>query len=229
MLSLVIMFVPTCYAQELPPDDLPWNNETIILPWNNETDILPMPPITPPPLPPFFSDFNIVPTNILLGEYVTISFTIENINDQSLNWMSANRIGDITQIIEIELDNYESKNIWYTIIPHTAGEYDVWIDGMTGSFNVSTTTPEPDPLEELNLKIDYLNTNLQDLTREFFLLQTDYNVDVEELNSKSEYLNSKIESLENKISSLQTTILYACIATAIIAIVGAFLLIKRMQ
>ncbi len=146
MLSLVIMFVPTCYAQELPPDDLPWNNETIILPWNNETDILPIPPL--PPLPP-----------------VT------------------------------------------------------------------------DPLEELNLKIGYLNTNLQDLTREFFLLQTDYNADVEELNSKIESLennadveelNSKIESLENKISSLQTTILFAYIALAG-TVIGGFYFIKRMR
>ena len=210
------------------------------------------PPIPTPPLPPIFTDFNITPTEIELGDYLIISFVIENTNNRTITWMSTNRIGDITQIIEIELENYESKIIWYRIIPHAVGEYDVWIDGLTGTFKVVSTTPLPitnetdpviivtDALEELNLKIDYLNTNLQDLTKEFFSLQTDYNVDVDELNSKIDTMettletyfndfNEQIESLEDKISRLQTTILYACIATAIIAIVGAFLLIKRMQ
>jgi len=217
------------------------------------------PSIPTPPLPPIFTDFNITPTEIELGDYLIISFVIENTNNRTITWMSTNRIGDITQIIEIELENYESKIIWYRIIPHAVGEYDVWIDGLTGTFKVVSTTPLPitnetdpviiitDPLEELNTKIDYLNTNLQDLTRivdqwsnEFFLLQIAYNVDVDELNSKIDTMettletyfndfNEQIESLEDKISRLQTTILYACIATAIIAIVGAFLLIKRMQ
>jgi len=156
--------------------------------------------------------------------------------------MSATRIGDFfTQIIEIELDAYESKLIWYRIIPHAAGEYDVWIDGQTGTFKViSTEIIITDPLEELNLRIDYLNTNLQDLTREFFILQTNYNADVEELNSTidtmettletySNEVHEEIEQLDNKISDLQINILYACIVTAIIAILGAFLLIKRMN
>jgi uncharacterized coiled-coil protein SlyX len=49
------------------------------------------------------------------------------------------------------------------------------------------------------------------------------------LETYSNEVNEKIEQLENKISNLQTNILYACIATAIIAILGAFLLIKRMN
>lgn len=210
------------------------------------------PPIPTPPLPPIFTDFNITPTEIELGDYLIISFVIENTNNRTITWMSTNRIGDITQIIEIELENYETKIIWYRIIPHAAGEYDVWIDGHTGTFKVVSTTPLPitnetdpiiiitDPLEELNTKIDYLNTNLQNLTTEFFSLQTAYNVDVDELNSKidniettfethSNEVNQQIESLENKTSRLQTTILSASIATAIIAALGAFLLIKRMN
>ena len=237
MVGLVIIFAPNCYAtetepiynvtdaEEFDPDDLPWSNETDVI-------IFPS-----PPLPPFFSDFNITPTEIVLGDYLIISFVIENTNNQTINWLSTNRIGDITQIIEIELDNYESKIIWYRIIPHAAGEYDVRIDGMTGTFKViSTEIIITDPLEELNLKIDYLNTNLQDLTRifdkwsnEFFLLQTAYNVDVDELNSTidamettletySNEVNEQIESLENKISSIQTIILFAYIAIAVTVI-----------
>jgi len=81
------------------------------------------------------------------------------------------------------------------------------------------------------------------LSEEFFLLQTAYNAEVEEVNRKittvettleatletySNEVYEQIEYLENKISGLQTTV-YVCIATVIIAIVGAFLLIKRMQ
>ena len=198
------------------------------------------PPIPIPPLPPIFSDFSITPTEIMLGDYVIISFVIENINNQSITWMSTNRIGDITQIIEIELESYESKIIWYRVIPHVAREYDVWIDGQTGTFQViSTEIIISDPLEELNLKIDYLNTTLQNLATEFFLLQTDYVVDVEELNSKIDALEATLETysnevdegivdLENKISSLQNTIRFAYIAIAAIA-KGAFLFIKRMR
>ena len=247
MVGLVIgvgLSAPTCYATEPP-----------VLPWSNETDVIIFPS---PPLPPFFSDFNITPTEIVLGEDLIISFVIENTNNQSITWMSTNRIGDITQIIEIKLENYESKLIWYRIIPHAAGEYDVWIDGMTGTFRViSTEIIITDPLEELNLRIDYLNTNLQDLTKEFFILQTAYNVDVDELNSKIDTmettlnvdvdeLNStidtmettletysnevieQIEYLENKISSLQTIILFAYIAIAV-TVIGGFYFIKRMR
>jgi len=266
MIGLVIgvgLSTPICYAPEPPynetdakefdPDDLPWDNETdvIIIPSpSNETDVIIIPS---PSLPPIFSDFNITPTEIQLGDDLIISFVIENRNNHSYTWMSTTRIGDFfTQIIEIELDAYESKVIWYRIIPHVVGEYDVWIVGQTGTFMVMPTDPLPitnetdpeiivtDALEELNLKIDHLNTDLQDLTREFFSLQTDYNADVEELNSKIDtmettletYYNEvheEIEQLENKISNLQTNILYACIATAIIAVLGAFLLIKKMN
>ena len=217
---------PTCYATEPP-----------VLPWSNETDVIIFPS---PPLPLFFSDFNITPTEIVLGDDLIISFVIENTNNRSITWLSTNRIGDITQIIEIELDNYESKIIWYRIIPHAAGEYDVWIDGMTGTFRViSTEIIITDPLEELNLRIDYLNTNLQDLTREFFLLQTAYNVDVDELNSTIDTMETtletysnevieQIEYLENRISSLQTIILFAYIAIAV-TVIGGFYFIKRMR
>ncbi len=229
MVGLVIgvgLSAPTCYATEPP-----------VLPWSNETDIIIFPA---PPLPPFFHYFNITPTEIVLGEDLIISFVIENTNNRSITWLSTNRIGDITQIIEIKLENYESKLIWYRIIPHAAGEYDVWIDGMTGTFRViSTEIIITDPLEELNLRIDYLNTNLQDLTKEFFLLQTAYNVDVDELNSTidtmettletySNEVNEQIEYLENKISSLQTIILFAYIVIAA-TVIGGFYFIKRMR
>jgi len=72
------------------------------------------PPIPAPPLPPLFSNFSIEPTEIQLGEYLSISFVIENTNNRSITWLSTTRIGDFfTQIIEIELEPYESKIVWF--------------------------------------------------------------------------------------------------------------------
>jgi len=239
MVYLVIMFAPTCYAEppynvtdakEFDPDDLPWNNETDVI-------IFPT-----PSLPPFFSDFNITPTEIQIGDDLIISFVIENANNHSYTWMSTTRIGDFfTQIIEIELEAYESKLIWYRIIPHLVrAQYDVWIDGQTGTFSVIPPDPWPviddvdpviivvDPLEELNEKMDYLNTTLQNLT-------TDYNADVEELNSKIDALEAtletysdEVEHLEIKTSRLQATIMFAFIAIAA-SVIGGFLFVKRMR
>ena len=209
------MFAPACYAQEpiyIDPDDLPWNNETDII-------------IPAPPLPLFFSDFNITPTEIQIGDELIISFVIENPNDHHTTWMSTTRIGGFfTQIIEIELEAYESKIIWYRIIPHIAREYDVWIDGQTGTFSVLPPDPWPvidevdpviiivDPLEELNEKMDYLNTTLQDLT-------TDYNADVEELNSKIDNMRADIESLENSTKIRDTASLAALLTMSVAAAV----------
>jgi hypothetical protein len=261
------MFAPNCYAE--PPNNVTYVNEfdPDDLPWNNETDIIIFPG---PPLPPFFSDFSITPTEIQLGDDLSISFVIENPNNQSITRMSKTRIGDITQIIAIRLEAYESKFIYYRIIPHVAREYDVWIDGQTGTFSVLPPTPLPpspvpvnnetdvviivvDPLEELNMKIKFLNTHLQDLIMEFsplqmahldlteevYRIQTAYTVDMEELNAKidlmettletySNEVNEEIVYLENKISSLQSTILFAYIAIAA-SVIGGFYFIKRMR
>jgi hypothetical protein len=267
---LVLMSILVASACASAQEDLPWSNETdvIILPWSNETDVIIIPS---PPLPPFFSDFSITPTEIVLGEDLAISFVIRNPNNQTITRMSATRIGDFfTQIIEIRLEAYESKFIYYRIIPHVVGEYDVWIDGQTGTFKVIPPTPLPpspvpvnnetdvviivvDPLEELNMKIKFLNTHLQDLIMEFsplqmahldlteevYRIQTAYTVDMEELNAKidlmettletySNEVNEEIVYLENKISSLQSTILFAYIAIAA-SVIGGFYFIKRMR
>ena len=139
----------------------------------------------------------------------------------------------------------------HDVVVFTRDEYDYFSDNRHLTFTshiVNETSEKPitnetdvviivtDPIEELNLKMDNMSADIIHLV---MLLRTAY-VDIEELNSKidsmettletySNDVNEQIESLENKISRLQTTIVYACIATAIIAILGAFLLIKRMN
>ena len=229
MIGLVIgvgLSTPICYATE--PEDLPWSNETdvIILPWSNETDIPPdpSPDISPPSLPPFYRYFKIEPTEIMLGEDLAISFVIENPNNKTITRMSTTRIGDFfTQIIEIRLEAYESKHIYYRIIPHVVGEYDVWIDGQTGTFKVISTEIiiVVDPLEDLSLRIDYLDISLDDLNKEIYILWTTYNdlqdadanlieryesfdlkltTEIEQKDDQIQQLDEKIELLDEELS-----------------------------
>ncbi len=217
------------------------------------------PEITPPPLPPIISNLIITPDELELGDEVTINFDIENYGSQSINYAVDIHIEnvndppptwppyDITMKTWVDLEAYEFKTVFFTITMDDVGDFNVTVAGMTASFMVIPPDPWPviddvdpviivvDPLEELNSRIDYLNTSLLDLSRKFFLLEA-----VEELGSKianmetaletySNEVDQQIEDLEKDISRLQTSILYACIATAIIAVLGAFLLIKRMN
>jgi len=251
MIGLVIgvgLSTPICYAPEPPYNETDAKEfDPNDLPWDNETDIIIFPS---PSLPPIFSDFNITPTEIQLGDDLIISFVIENTNNHSYTWMSTTRICDFfTQIIEIELEPYESKIIWYRIIPHiTQGApFDVWIDGQTGTFMVIPPDPWPvtdevdpviivvDPLEELSLKIDSLQDNIgqsfntiDDALVEVLDAGRDLDSRIDVIETYSNEVSDQIENLENKIARLQT-IVYACTATAIIAIVGVFLLIKKMN
>ena len=106
---------------------------------------------TPPPLPPMLSDLDIspffailstAPSGILhehankLGDDVTINFTITNTDNQSFVYAVTMQIGNITLMIDVELEAYESKTVSHTITPDTVGFYDVKVDGLTGCFYV---------------------------------------------------------------------------------------------
>lgn len=114
-----------------------------------ETSPLPPPP-PPPPLPPILDNLTITPAEIELGNNVTISFDIMNIDNQSISYMVDMQIGELTFPIDIELEAYESKTISRTIFPGAVGEHNVTVHGMTGSFTVEPEAepePEPEPAE----------------------------------------------------------------------------------
>ena len=79
-----------------------------------------------------------------------------------------------------------------------------------------------DPLEGLNLRIDYLDTSLQDLTEEFSILQTAYDEHLGLYNVVVEDLYSEIDALIFKQSKLRTNIRYVQFATVVMAIVMVF-------
>jgi len=103
-----------------------------------------MPTIIIPPLPPILSNLTITPDEVERGDNVTIGFDIENIDSQSFTYIVTMRIENVespppswppynvTLMIYVELEAYESKAVSHTITLDTVGDYDVTVDGLTG-------------------------------------------------------------------------------------------------
>lgn len=95
-----------------------------------------------PPEPPVLSNLVITPSEINLGDSVTISIDITNPNDQSITYLVIMQIGTLTVPVEVELEPSESKTVSHTITPDAVGEYIVTVDELTGSFTVSHSPDE---------------------------------------------------------------------------------------
>ena len=96
------------------------------------------------PLPPIVSDLAIspfiyssrLPNKNELGDNVTIRFVVTNNNNQSFVYTATMQIGNVTLMIDVELEAYEAKTVSHTITPELVGFYDVEVDGLMGSFYV---------------------------------------------------------------------------------------------
>jgi hypothetical protein len=116
---------------------------------------------TPPPLPPILSDLAIspfiaqsgIPARIELGDNVTIRFVVTNTDNRSFVYTATMQIGDVTLMIDVELEAYEAKTVSHTITPNTVGFYDVKVDGLTGCFYVWSPEEKPAEFEVSELKI----------------------------------------------------------------------------
>jgi len=109
--------------------------------------------ITPPPLPPILDNLTITPAELELGDNVTISFDIQNLDSQSFTYyvnMKIENINDppptwppyhLTLLVDVDLEAYESKTVSRTITMDTVGDFNITVDGMTGSFKVGTWPP----------------------------------------------------------------------------------------
>ena len=111
--------------------------------------------IPPPPLPPILSDLTITPPELERGDNVTISLDIENIDSQSFTYIVTMHIENVndppptwppyhlTLLVDVDLGVYESKTVSRTITMDAVGDFNVTVDGLTGSFKVGTWPPEP--------------------------------------------------------------------------------------
>jgi len=110
-----------------------------------------MAPLPPPPLPPILSDLEISPfiytsgrpNKNELGDNITIRFVVTNTDNWSFVYAVTMQIGNVTLVIDVELEAYESKTVSHTITPDTVGFYDVEVDGLTGCFYVWPLETKP--------------------------------------------------------------------------------------
>ena len=94
-------------------------------------------PIPVPPRPPYLSNLTVTPAEIELGDDVTISFDIRNMDSQSIDYGVDIHIENVNVTrIWVELGAYESKTVSYNITPDTVGDFNVTVIEMTGSFEV---------------------------------------------------------------------------------------------
>jgi len=124
--------------------------------------------IPTPPLPPFFSELTVTPSELERGENVTISIKIRNADSQSITygvtmWIENAAFPppfwppyDVTLRVWVDLEAYESKTVSQNITLDQIGEYHVWVEGLTGIFTVGTWPPEP-PLRPAELVLSDLS------------------------------------------------------------------------
>ena len=118
--------------------------------------------IITPPLPPFIDNLVITPEEVELGEDITISFDIMNPNNQSISNYTTIQVGEISLLVDIELDAYESKTVTRTLTPLAEGTIDVTVDGLTGSFTVIVSPPPPTPAEFVVSDLTALPTEIEE-------------------------------------------------------------------
>jgi len=137
--------------------------------------------IPTPPVPPFLDNLTVTPSEIELGDNVTISVDImnidsqtyavdihiENVNDPPPTWPPM----DVYLRIWVDLGANESKTVSHTLTMDTVGDFNVTVSGMTGSFTVrapplpakfgvSDLTIKPDEVEEgeaVTVSVDVTN------------------------------------------------------------------------
>ena len=129
--------------------------------------------IIPTPVPPYLSNLTVTPTEIEIGDNVTISLDIRNMGNQSFTYIVTMRIDELTLLVDVELESYEAKTVSHTMTPDIIGEYPVWVQGLTGSFTVKAPPLKPAEFVFSNLVIapgDWLTI---DETRHGFTISVD--------------------------------------------------------
>ncbi len=100
--------------------------------------------ITPKPAAFTASGLSISPTEVNVGQSVTISATIKNTGDLSGTYKVTLKINDVAvETKDVTLAGGSSQTVTFTTSKDTAGTYTVSVDGLSGTFTVKTVTPKP--------------------------------------------------------------------------------------
>jgi len=101
--------------------------------------------IPTPPVSPFLDNLTVTPSELELGDNVTIGLDIMNPNDGAIGYGFDMEIGELILNIWVDLEAYESKIVSRTITPTAIGTYNVTVHGMTGNFTVEAPEIPPTP------------------------------------------------------------------------------------
>jgi len=87
------------------------------------------------------SNLDINPTEATIGEEVTISVLVTNTNDLSGSYEVRLLIdGSVAQTKEVALNGGDMQEVSFQITPDIAGEFEVTIDGLSGSYVVKSSS-----------------------------------------------------------------------------------------
>jgi hypothetical protein len=92
-----------------------------------------------PPSPAAFkvSSLIISPSQVSVGEYVSISVTVKNTGDLKGTYTVTLKINGTVEAIEnVTLAGGATKSVPFSVVENTEGTYIVEVDGLTGSFSV---------------------------------------------------------------------------------------------
>jgi hypothetical protein len=105
---------------------------------------------TPTPIPAqaafSVSSLSILPSEVLVGETVTISVSVTNTGGQSDTYKVNLKIdGAVVATKELTVAAGKSESVSFTTSKDAAGIYSVDVNGLTGSFTVKPLAPPPPP------------------------------------------------------------------------------------
>ena len=116
------------------------------------------------------SNLSVSPTEVDIGEKVTISAVVANTGDAKGTYEVTLKInGVIEEPKKVDVDAGASKTVTFTTVKDVAGSYAVAVDGLTGSFsvvapamfslsNLSITPQEVKPKEAVTITVSVANT-----------------------------------------------------------------------
>ncbi len=112
--------------------------------------------VTPPPPPPTPAAFtpgslSISPTEVDVGEAVTISISVANTGGQAGSYTVMLKINDaVEETKEVTVAAGASETVTFTTSKDKAGTYAVDVNGLTGSFMVKEAAVSPPPPSPVN-------------------------------------------------------------------------------
>jgi len=96
-----------------------------------------------------FSDLVISPTEASIGQIITISVTVTNMEDPGSQEVTLTINGVVEATKDVTLGRFENVEVTFTTSKDVPGTYSVEIDGIIGSFTVRAVTAEPKPFAVL--------------------------------------------------------------------------------